>query len=317
MGQFIGGFVGVFLSGAGFLLIYSTFLEQEKFNANQDDFNQKQITFNTNQESFNQRQDDFNIKQLNLIESQNKLTDKQQFESTFFNMINTYRSLLETINGEIDIKCDRHLKHYKGYEYFSAALTQIRNNYRTDAFISFISTNNHIPEVDSIKDVKIIYPESKITILKKALHKKEPREYSQEYNTALYEYFYRENNNRLGHYFRFVYNIIKFCIEERVSNDDRKKYVDILQAQISNDESGLIFYNALSKYGRTGDGTRRFYNWLDYFDFFENLDSDSLLFREHHNYYSTLFKFLNPEEKKTKEESNPKPELILPSLTNK
>ena len=121
VGQFIGGFVGVFLSGAGFLLIYSTFLEQEKFNANQDDFN---------------------IKLLNLIESQNKLTDKQQFESTFFNMINTYRSLLETINGEIDIKCDRHLKHYKGYEYFSAALTQIRNNYRTDAFISFISTNN-------------------------------------------------------------------------------------------------------------------------------------------------------------------------------
>lgn len=282
IGSFIGGFVGVFLSGAGFLLIYSTFLEQSEFNV-----------------------------------KQTKLFNKQQFETTFFNMLNTYRSLVEMMEGEVYFLTDDSestSKSFKGYEYFHKVLNQLKNNPLHDSFIAYIEEDTDIPEIkynkDNNKDNKVwgksIYSKHK------GLGWFKPLNLSKEFYVALYAYYYRVNSNRLGHYFRFIYNIIKFCIEERHDNGDDKRYIDILQAQISNDELGLIFYNALSKYGRTGDKTQRFLNWLDYFDFFENLDSDSLHDREHHNYYSTLFKFLTKEEKDNKRKNHPKPELILP-----
>jgi hypothetical protein len=74
----------------------------------------------------------------------------------------------------------------------------------------------------------------------------------------------------------------------------------------------LIFYNVLSNNARTSDGILKFHNWLNFFDFFQNIDSDSLLNREHHNFYSTIFKFLTDEEIEVKTVTNPKPELVFP-----
>ncbi len=287
LGQFVGGFVGVFLSGAGFLLIYSTFLEQRRFN--------------------------------NTI---SKLTDKQQFETTFFNMIDTYRKLVETMKGDVyyfgkpktkdATEVEVESATFTGYEYFTEVLIQIRNSPKQREFLESIRDNITIPEIKKIKEdgTDIWTFHNSIYNVRLGTGWFMEHDLSKEFYVALYEFYYRENNNRLGHYFRFIYNIIKFCIEERHGHGDDKRYVDIIQAQMSNDELGLLFYNALSKYGRTGEGTQRFLNWLDYFDFFENLDSDSLLFREHHRYYSTLFKFLTKEEKESKSRTHPKSELL-------
>lgn len=114
-----------------------------------------------------------------------------------------------------------------------------------------------------------------------------------------YEEFYKRHQQNLGHYFRYVYNIIKYVVDpaNRLSESDQQKYLGILQAQLSNDEMGLIFYNVLSKHGKTTKGEYRFLKWLDKFKLLENMDVQSLKDEWHHWFFpNTNFKFLDQAE---------------------
>jgi hypothetical protein len=121
---------------------------------------------------------------------------------------------------------------------------------------------------------------------------------SKEFILAVYEFYYNMHKKELGFYFQYLYNIFKYIIEENQNKEDIRRYLNIVQSQMSSDELGLLFYYALSKYSETKNGEKQFYSWLEEYDFLENMDSDSLMEREHHKYYKTKFKFLNEEEKK-------------------
>ena len=62
------------------------------------------------------------------------------------------------------------------------------------------------------------------------------------------EKFYPLLNNELGHYFRTLYNVIKFIDNADVEN--KVFYSNILRARLSDNEVAILFYNGLSKYGR-------------------------------------------------------------------
>lgn len=71
----------------------------------------------------------------------------------------------------------------------------------------------------------------------------------------------------------------------------------MLQAQLSNDELALIFYNALSSNGLNSSKKPQFKEWIEHYQFLENLNVDSLLDRRHHVLYQkSKFKFLNRDE---------------------
>lgn len=86
-------------------------------------------------------------------------------------------------------------------------------------------------------------------------------------------------NNRyydLGHYFRHLFNIIKYIDESGLTLELRKKYVNLVQAQMSSDELFITFFNVVS-----ANGKKRFYPLiLKYPDFFENMDSKNPTFDE-------------------------------------
>jgi len=60
--------------------------------------------------------------------------------------------------------------------------------------------------------------------------------------------FYNEHQSEIGHYFRSLYNIIKF-IENSVV-DDKRLYTNLVRAQLSSYELTLLFYNTISDMGR-------------------------------------------------------------------
>lgn len=70
-----------------------------------------------------------------------------------------------------------------------------------------------------------------------------------EYDTfnAHYNIFYRRHQVSLGHYFRQLYNIIKFVKHSDVA--DKRFYTNLVRAQLSSAELKLIFYNCLSNWG--------------------------------------------------------------------
>lgn len=67
---------------------------------------------------------------------------------------------------------------------------------------------------------------------------------------TLYNNFYKEYNEIVGHYFRNIYHILKF-IEKQTDENliDKKFYSNLLRAQLSNRELALLLINALSIHG--------------------------------------------------------------------
>ncbi len=62
-----------------------------------------------------------------------------------------------------------------------------------------------------------------------------------------YDLFHSIHHETIGHYFRNIYQILKFVDESSV--DNKRFYTNLLRAQLSSDELGLLFYNCLSKIG--------------------------------------------------------------------
>lgn len=58
--------------------------------------------------------------------------------------------------------------------------------------------------------------------------------------------FYNDNGSEFGHYFRTLYNIIKFVNASNIEN--KKFYTNLVRAQLSSFELALLFYNCLSQF---------------------------------------------------------------------
>jgi hypothetical protein len=67
-----------------------------------------------------------------------------------------------------------------------------------------------------------------------------------------YYKYYGGHQFRLGHYFRHIYQTVKFIDKEgHLSFDEKYSYIKILRGQLSNYEQIIFFLNSLSEVGRT------------------------------------------------------------------
>lgn len=60
--------------------------------------------------------------------------------------------------------------------------------------------------------------------------------------------FYQTYQSEFGHYFRSLYNMVKFVDISHV--EDKRLYTNLIRAHLSSYELALLFYNALSDMGR-------------------------------------------------------------------
>lgn len=61
------------------------------------------------------------------------------------------------------------------------------------------------------------------------------------------------HNEALGHYYRHLYNLVKYVAEfddAVISEDDKYEYIKLLRSQMSDSEQLLLYYNAMSDMGR-------------------------------------------------------------------
>ena len=63
-----------------------------------------------------------------------------------------------------------------------------------------------------------------------------------------YSVFFLEHEKDVGHYFRSLYNIVKFVDKSDIK--DKKIYTNLLRAQLSSNELKLLLYNCLSSLGK-------------------------------------------------------------------
>jgi len=81
------------------------------------------------------------------------------------------------------------------------------------------------------------------------------------------------HQSRLGHYFRHIYQTIKFVDSQTfISAKEKKEYVKTIRAQLSNHEQALLLLNSLSKLGRSWNNE----NLIKKYSLVKNLPEDFL-----------------------------------------
>lgn len=175
-GDYIGGTIGTIVGVISIYLVYITYTSQVKF-----------------------------------ARSQDEAIKRQQFETTYFSLLEQQQIIRSHLKGNIGDNT------YEGIAYLQRLKSQL-----TDA----LSELNYI-QAEVVEENKVM--------LKNMVNE-------------LYMEIFLSNVSNLGHYFRHLYHILKYINDSQLS--DSKKYADFLQSQLSNDELYMIAINGISNYGR-------------------------------------------------------------------
>lgn len=170
------------------------------------------------------------------LEAQNLTTKQQRFENTLFRMI----EMLNQIVNAMDVEQGEKRKVGR------------------DCFTEFYST---LERSYGLEKRKIKYGEIAHT-----------EEIGESIAVITYNYFYKQYQSDLGHYFRVLYNIFRYIDQSEFSEGI---YAKILRAQLSNQELLIIFYNNATERGKA------FAALAERFELYDNMDTERLLRPEH------------------------------------
>lgn len=180
--------------------------------------------------------------QKEQLEAQNTTLKQQRFENTFFSFLSLFNSIVDSleISRAFQLGEPPHV-FAKGRECFSHYYTEFKNEYTT-----------------------------------------QQRENSDTGHRTLcvsaYDRFADSRQAHVGHYFRTLYNIVKFIATSEVEN--KQIYINILRAQLSSSELNLLFYNCLSKYGNL-----KFKPFIEQYGLLKSMTFSSLIDQRHRELY--------------------------------
>ena len=248
--QFLSGTVGLFISFFGFLALIVTLILQ-------------QIQINDNQKNSN----------------------KQSFESNFFQLLDLYSKIVSDLELEYDpSNYTGNNRKYSKRGVFDLLYKNFREVYyfnripqNADIFINRFKGKDTTPE-----NLNIVFKLDHI------------KNFSIQYLMLSYSEFYEENQYLLAHYFRTVYHVLKYIdsntkIFPNINNEknedinevspELKFYANILRAQLSTYEIYFLYLNCLSD-----NGNQKFLELAFKYDLFEHINP-LLNFRYVHNKY--------------------------------
>lgn len=165
-----------------------------------------------------------------LVE-QSKSLKRQNFESTFFQMLTIHNSIVNSIDLS-----DSSGKTTRGRDCFNVFYRRLNKIYREN---KGKGAEKHTNEA----------------ILKLS-----------------YQLFWKDHQTELGHYFRYLYNIVRFVKEEGFVSGP---YLRQVRAQLSDQELLLLFYNCVSANGGN------FTSLVEEFSLLDNMPKIRLLERSH------------------------------------
>ena len=183
-----------------------------------------------------------------VFEKQNDMLSQEKFESTYFQML----SLFHSIVNSIDIRKNNSEK---------TIIKTGRDCFKT-FYNELASAIYKILERENSK-IDLIY-QSYITVETLPIEF-----YVEAYNTV-----YEKHRSDLSHYFRTFYHIIKIIDTSDIKI--KKQYTSIARAQLSSYEQILLFYNCLHQ-----NGNEKFKPLIESYALFKNIDS-SLLYSQLH-----------------------------------
>jgi hypothetical protein len=298
-GDFIGGFLGTILTAIATYFVYKTYISQKE-------------------ELISQKSE--LILQRNLI-------SQQQFENTFFNMLNVHRELKNNLSttdrifwftdDQIDhltnnliskenkiILFNEIVKERKkiGLDVFRNIrldLNDLYNDEKIKKEINFYETSFLLKNNTYILDLKKKLGECNQRTISSTIEKilaSENLDSEEKKMKANFKFIFETYQDVISHYCRNAYHILKYIRENeqgKTLGPDKKKYknyANIFQSQLNVDEQFLLFYNFIHFNDETNDEMFQTINLVNYYSFLENIGIDNLIEKEHENYYNFLIK---------------------------
>jgi hypothetical protein len=183
------------------------------------------------------------------LEKQNENIAKQNFEMTFFNMLTNIQSITNNMVAPIGEKTGRIYLH----ELFENFHDSFDSDHKYQTVILTVDDTNK----DHLKEIVI--------------HK--------------YDNLFNIHSYNLGHFYRTIHNLLKMIENYSNNIEIRRRYASILQAQLSNDELGFIFYNSLSIFSLDKNRVATFHRMVDDLNILENISGECIVHRILVNYF--------------------------------
>lgn len=259
-GDFVGGLVGSVWAFAGIILFYVALKDQQ-----QDiKINRKALEQQINE--FRAQTDEAKETRAVMI-AQSKTLNIQQFESTFFSSLTLLNSIIQSITYIVPplnaLIADSYpydtTQKYLGRDSFKYFYFDLGKEYR------------YLVRDYVVNQLKQSYSTSGSYVI--------PIDKQQEFANSAYLEFFKSHQSHVGHYFRTMYNIMRFIKDK--SPENRKYYSNLVRSQLSTYEHLLLFYNCHSDYGK-----ERFKPLLEEFSMLDNMEKSELLDNDHLNFFS-------------------------------
>ena len=183
---------------------------------------------------------------------QHESIKRQNFESSFFQLLNLQRELQTQLQTDT-IVTDKNgikntLKTVHGKECFRVFRDDINTQYRANRARARLIASEFPNEEEHV-----------------------PSETEQA--LIAYTQVYNAQQQQLAHYFRNLYHIFKFVATSDIA--DKRRYTSLVRAQLSAYELAVLFYNAVSPHGEG------FKKYVEAFGLLEHLNEQLLLDPSH------------------------------------
>lgn len=179
----------------------------------------------------------------------------QDFESNFYKLLEILREILVSCNSQ-----------ETGYEFMKKVAAELRD------MLQDFNYDDLLSETENRNLVRLMIDER-------------------------YDILIKKYGSILTHYFRYCYHLLRYIDEFKVDSryldqnlleNLKRKYIDIVQAQMSSDELYLCFYDGISKYGR-----KKFYPLLIKYSVLENMNDFDSITEVHKRLFYPNIKFKN------------------------
>ncbi|MCY3870803.1 MAG: putative phage abortive infection protein [Gemmatimonadetes bacterium] len=208
------------------------------------------------------------------ITGQKETLQKQNFESSFFQLLGLHNDIVSSLimsKGTVrsrkigDVPRVTSLGEYQGRACFENLLTRFKGFYDRD------QEDNGDQENEENKEKSQDIEDNDDS-------------HSLVYIDKTYEKFFAKYQSHVGHYFRHLYNVVKFVDDQKdfpKKFKEKKRYTNFIRAQLSSDELGLLFYNCLSKRGA------KFRDLVEKYALLEDMRFETLMDPEHKKLYDS------------------------------
>ena len=204
-------------------------------------------------------------KQFELSETSHKIAS---FEDTFLNIMSLLSDVRRTT---IESLKNHDINSIEGYYYkYVSYFIAVKKSSIVEEYFKELASDNTIDSVvDAAKhEVGLCYKE-----------------------------FVDKAEGNIGYFFRYIFNTIRFVKEQDGSIITKQRYINLLQSQLSDEELALLFYDAISPYGKNKNGESVFFDMLEASEMLESISERVLINRSHTKFYPlTKFKFLSRKE---------------------